>query len=222
MKPYERFFLAAIVAAAVPFATFGATEIETDPCCVFLRPEVSSFWRTATNNVVTLPVRFPEGATSATLTVTGASYSCTYENVPAGDFNLALPEPLTLEQENVFDLALSFDNGTVRTAKLGLVTGRISADEGSTRCIASKTSARWGRMRTRAVMPIPYGVTAFSVSVNGTEVSSDTGLDGARGWYVLDNVSLGDAVSLSLEADGVLSEADLSGRGDPNFMMLIR
>ena len=101
MKPYESFFLAAIVAAAVPFATFGATEIETDPCCVFLRPEVSSFWRTATNNVVTLPVRFPEGANSATLTVTGASYSCTYENVPAGDFNLTLPEPLTLAENGI-------------------------------------------------------------------------------------------------------------------------
>jgi hypothetical protein len=45
----------------------------SDSTFVFIKPETSFFWHTATNSTMTLPVDFPEGATSATLVVTGMS-----------------------------------------------------------------------------------------------------------------------------------------------------
>ena len=204
------------------FTAMAATEVATDPQFVFLRTDTSSFWRTATNHVVTLPVRYPDRATAATLSVTGESYSRTYDNIPEGDYVLSLPAPVSPETENVYDLALSFDDGTVRTAKLGVIEGMGTDGEGATRCISPDANRKWGRMRRRAVMPIPCGVTAFSVRVNGTEVASDTGLDGARGWYALDGVNRGDEVSLSFTTNSASCSADLTGRGNPYVTFRIR
>lgn len=40
-------------------AAFAASELESERIFVHVRPELSSFWRTATNNVVELPVDMP-------------------------------------------------------------------------------------------------------------------------------------------------------------------
>jgi len=202
---------AAVVSVAVS-ATAEVTELTSDPTLVFTRPETSSFWNTATNNVMTVPVDFPSGATAATLTISGIGYSDTYGNIEKGtdSFTFALPPANSPQTENVYDLTLSFNDGTVRTAKLGLIDGYSPNAEGTTRCLAPSNGRVWGKVRDRAVLPIPYGTTSFSVTVNGEPQSADTGLNGAQGWYAL-GVKPGDEVSLSMIAGGLSYSASLHG-----------
>ena len=194
----------------------------SDPALVFVRTDLTSFWRTATNCTISLPIEYPEGASSAILTVTGANYSKMYSELPDGMFELVLPPAVSPETENVFDLFLEFDNGVTRTAKLGLIHGVSSAAEGSTRCIVSANTLAWKKSMVRAVIPIPYGTEQFTVSVNG-EVASmpDTGLNGAQGWYVLSPISYGDTVSLCLSTKMESYQASVRGIGK-RFMISIR
>ena len=203
--------LTVILSAASAMASSECTSAGT---FVFLQPETSSFWNTATNTTVTLPIDCPPDATSATLEVRGVKHSETYSGLTAGTFDLHLPAPVSPETENVYDLTLTFDDGTVRKARLGLVQGLSTDAEGVTRCIAPYAGATWNRMRSRAVLPIPYGTTAFTVTVNGATVTEDTGLYGAQGWYALGGVRRNDSVTVSLTADGSSRVETLRGRGD--------
>ena len=196
----------------------GATELESEPTFVFLRPETSSFWHTATNNTMTVPVDFPAGATSARLYVSGVRYTRTYDNVAKGEFTFELPPADSEDSENVYDLALQFDDdaNTVRTAKLGLIKGLSPDAEGTTRCLAPASGNLWGKASKKAVLPIPYGTT--SLSVNGVE--TPTGLDGAQGWYAL-RIKPGELYSLSLIANEVTYAASILG-GGAGMMIIMR
>ena len=186
---------------ALPFLA-GAEPTFSDRTFVFLRPETSSFWRTATNDVVTVPVDLPRGATCATLSVSGLNYHRVYENLAGGSFDLHLPPADSLETEKVYDLVLTFDRGGSRTAKIGLIKGRLSG-ACSTRCLAPETGSAWRKVGKQAVLPIPYGTTEFSVSIGGETVASDSGLDGAQGWYAIGPIKEGAQVALSLDGDEV-------------------
>ena len=211
--------VASLVGASLLSVATPGEEITSEPTFVFLRPETSSFWNTATNSTMTLPIDYPTGATRATLTVNGVRYSRSYANITGDSFDLELPSPTSPETENVFDLTLTFDNGTERTAKLGLIQGLSPDAEGTTRCLAPAEGSVWNTMRSRAVLPIPYGTTSFTVTVNGQETVNDTGLNGAQGWYALGGIKRKDAVSLSLMANGVNYMATLLGRGDGYFVV---
>ena len=208
---------AGIVGAALTTLAVGATELESEPTFVFLRPETSSFWHTATNNTMTVPVDFPAGATSARLYVSGVAYTKTYENVAAGEFTFELPPAESEDTENVYDLALQFNDGanTVRTAKLGLIKGLSPDAEGTTRCLAPTSGTLWGKAVKKAVLPIPYGTT--SLSVNGVE--TPTGLDGAQGWYAL-RIKPGELYSLSLIANEVTYAASVLGGGSGMIVIM--
>ena len=206
--------VASLVGASLLSVAAPGTEITSEPTFVFLRPETSSFWNTATNSTMTLPIDYPAGATKATLTVSGVGYDTkTYPNLTDSSFELELPVPNSPQAENVYDLTLTFDEGTVRTAKLGLIQGLAPDAEGSTRCLAPAEGKVWNTIKKRAVMPIPYGTTSFTVSVNGRQTVNGTGLDGAQGWYALKPAG-GDNVSLSLVVDGINYVATLIGQGD--------
>ena len=209
---------AGIVGAALTTLAVGATELESEPTFVFLRPETSSFWHTATNNTMTVPVDFPAGATSARLYVSGVRYTRTYDNVAKGEFTFELPPADSEDSENVYDLALQFDDdaNTVRTAKLGLIKGLSPDAEGTTRCLAPASGNLWGKASKKAVLPIPYGTT--SLSVNGVE--TPTGLDGAQGWYAL-RIKPGELYSLSLIANEVTYAASILG-GGAGMMIIMR
>lgn len=200
--------MAGLLAVAM-FAAVGlAATVSSAPKFIFLDPKTSSFWHTATNSTMTVPVDFPDGATSATLAVRGRGYSRDYAGITATEFALALPSPASAEAENVYDLTLSFDNGTVRTAKLGLIQGFGAGNNGSTRCLAPAGDWGWNLVQGgKAVLPIPYGTTAFSV--NG--IAQDTGLDGAQGWYALGALDVGEHAALSLTADDCEYPAALLG-----------
>ena len=209
--------MATVVGASVLSVAVGATELTSEPTFVFLRPETSSFWHTATNNQMTVPIDYPVGATKATLDVTGLGYSEEYPDLTGDSFTFALPAATSPETENVYDLTLTFDDGTVRMAKLGLVQGLSPDAEGTTRCLAPAGSKVWNDVRKKAVLPIPYGMTSFKI--NGEE--TDTGLKGAQGWYALGKIGNGETVSLSMVADGVEYAASLLGSG-AGLMLIFR
>ena len=206
-------------ASLLAVAAFGSDT--SDPTFVFVRPELSSFWNTATNTTLTLPIDYPVGTSSATLTVSGAGYSAkTFPNITGSSFTLTLPAPVSPQTENVYDFTLTFDDGTVRRAKLGLVKSFAMDSEGTTRCLAPTDGDLWNGVKKRAVMPIPYGTTSFTMSVNGGAVTNvDTGLNGAQGWYALKSEA-GNSVSLSLEADGIDYFATLLVQGDGFFFIV--
>ena len=119
--------------------------------------------------------------------------------------------------ENVYDLKLTFDNeAIVRTAKLGLIQGLSPDSEGATRCLAPAEGSVWNKVKYRAVLPIPYGTTSFTV--NGVE--HDTGLDGAQGWYALSPIESGESITLSCFADGVSYAASILGGRSGMFLII--
>ena len=212
--------VASLVGASLLAVASPGTEIESEETFVFLRPETSSFWNTATNSTMSLPIDYPNGATKAKLEVTGVGYSKVYENITSDSFDIELPVPDSPQTENVYDLTLMFNDGTVRTAKLGLIQGLSPDSEGSTRCLAPSEGAVWNAVKKRAVLPIPYGTTSFTMSVNGGEVTNvDTGLNGAQGWYAIKSAT-GDSVSFSLVANGMNYAATLLGQGDGFFVIV--
>ena len=213
--------VASLVGAALLAVAAPGEEITSEPTFVFLRPETSSFWNTATNSTMTLPIDYPTGATKATLTVSGAGYRMrTYPNLTGDSFELVLPVPDSPQNENVYDLTLTFDDGTVRKAKLGLIQSFALDSECSTRCLAPAEGEVWNTIKKRAVLPIPYGTENFTMSVNGGTVTNvDTGLNGAQGWYAI-KPKIGDNVSFALVAGGINYAATLLGQGDGIFVIL--
>ena len=192
----------------------AATEVMSEGAFIFLNAKTSSYWHTATNCVLALPIEKPVGATSATLSVTGLSYSATYSDITASPFLLTLPAATSTATENVYDLTLTFNDAgaTVRTARLGLIRGYDATTVALTRCLAPKEQRKWGWVKgRRAVFPIPYGMTSFTVD----GVVTDTGLGGDQGWYALD-VPGGQTIPLTL---GELS-ATLFGQSDATVFEL--
>ena len=210
--------MATLVGAAMVSVAVPAETIESEPTFVFLRPETSSFWNTATNNTMTVPIDYPAGATKkASLEVSGLGYSKSYENLIGDSFTFTLPPATSPETENVYDLTLTFDDGTVRTAKLGLVQGLSPDSEGTTRCLAPSGSRVWNKVKGQAVLPIPYGMK--TLKING--VDTDAGLDGAQGWYALGKIEPNETVKLSGVAGGVEYAASLLG-GGAGLMLIFR
>ena len=209
--------MATLVGAAMVSVAVPAAELTSEATFVFLRPETSSFWNTATNNTMTVPIDYPVGATKATLAVTGLGYSEEYADLTGDSFTFTLPSATSPETENVYDLTLTFDNGTIRTAKLGLVQGLSPDSEGTTRCLAPSGSRVWNKVKGQAVLPIPYGMK--TIKING--VDTDTGLDGAQGWYALGRVEPNETVTLSGVAGDVEYAASLLG-GGAGLMMILR
>lgn len=185
--------------------------------CVFLDPAPSSFWHTATNNVLELPIDFPSGAKSAELIVTGQEYHQVYQIAAPGSFVLELPEAVSPGTENVYDLELSFDVGDARRARLGLVRGS-GKSAGTTRCLlVNEDSRKWYRLAGRAVLPIPYGTVSFTVD----GVETDTGLGRDQGWYAFGPLQAGMETELCLATAEETYVTRLLGFGGA-FMLIIR
>lgn len=201
-----------VAAGFLSVSAFAAAEATSDCAFIYVDTAESSFWRTATNNVVSIPVEYPAGVESATLSVSGAGYSKIYEDVPEGLLKLTLPEATSPETENVYDLTLTFSDNSSLTARFGVIAGVAADASGTTRCISSMSAAKWGKVKAdRAVLPVPYGTT--SLTVNGATAE----LDGAQGWYLLSPVDIGSGYALSLDGSPVVN---LKGVGGGLVMMV--
>ena len=213
-----RVFAAGIL---LPVMAFGAEGSKSDATFVFLQPETSSFWRTATNSTMTIPVYHPKDATKADLTVEGMQYSKSYNDITSDSVDIELPAPANERTENVYTLTLSFDDGTVQTAKLGAVRGYAKDAAGVARCVIPEESASWKKFKYRAVLPVPYGMKDLSLSLNGGEpLLLETGLDGAQGWYGLEGIKRNDSLDFTYEQNGMPYALSLVGGGDGFFFIM--
>ena len=199
-------------------AALCAGAVESARTMVFLSPEKSSFWHTATNDSITVPIPFPEGATRAELSVVGVKYERVYSDISDAWFTFSVPAATTPETENVYELTLAFNDAaaTTMSARLGMIAGLDDEGAGSTRCIAPVESLAWPHAKGRAVLPVPCGTT--SLTIDG--VDTDTGLDGAQGWYALDGIRQGVRKTLALTSGETLYSATILGTG--GMLLLFR
>ena len=213
-------FLSLTIAIISYAQEFDVSEISvrSDEIFIDFEPEKSSFWHTATNNVMILPISFPEGATSAELSISGIGYRKVYRNITSDSVEVILPKATSPSTENVYEFNLEFDNGVTSSVRLGLIQGYGADGCGSTRCIAAKSSRKWPQVEGKAVLPIPYGMRSFTL--DGVEV--ETGLGGAQGWYALGPVDTEESVTAELTTEkGDIWTAFLFGKF-PGFYMFVR
>ena len=185
---------------------------------VWVNPESCYHWHTATNATMTLPVPFPDGASEATLSVNG---SVVASGITTDFVTVTLPAPRADAAEDVYDISLSFDKGAPLSAKLGLVEGCRGTASGTTRVLAPSGTRAWGKTKGVAVIPVPYNTTSFTIALNGGEATeTDTGLDGAAGWYAL---RLKGAATADLAAETPEGDLFASIKGDgAGFFLIVR
>ncbi|MBQ3097894.1 MAG: hypothetical protein IJC66_07020 [Kiritimatiellae bacterium] len=203
----------------LPVMVFGADGVRSDATFVFLQPETSSFWCTATNSTMTIPIYYPKGATKADLMVDGMQYAKSYNDITSDSVDIELPAPTNERTENVYTLTLSFDNDTVQTAQLGSVRGYARNAAGVARCVIPEESASWKKFKYRAVLPVPHGMKDLSLSLNGGEPQPlETGLNGAQGWCGLEGIKRNDSLDFSYVLNGMPYALSLVGGGDGFFV----
>ena len=211
-----RVFAAGIL---LPIIAIGAEGSKSDATFVFLQPETSSFWCTATNSTMTIPIYYPKGAAKADLLVDGMQYAKSYNDITSDSVDIELPAPANERTENVYTLTLSFDDGTVQTAKLGAVRGYAKEAAGVARCVIPEESASWKKFKYRAVLPVPYGMKNLTLGLNGGE-PQPLEADGAQGWYGLEGIKRNDTLDFTYELNGMPYALSLVGGGDGFFFIM--
>ena len=210
----------AMMAIAAGFALAGAALASGTGDALLLFKESGSFWHTATNSTITVPIDFKDGAASATLTVRGSTYQHVYEGITTNAFTFSLPSADDIAHEDVYELSLVFDNGMEQKARLGLPCGLMAGTEGSTRCMP-ESSARWPNTYGNGLIPVPADTTALSV--DGSPVTDETpGFTGAQGWLALGEVEKGTTVDVALSEGGQATQRTLIGAVIEGFMMIFR
>ena len=108
----------------MPAVAFGAGESAiSEPTPILLDTDSYYFWRTATGGTMRVEWSFPLNATVANLAVTGRTFKVALSGIRTEYADLELPTPATAKDEDVLDFTLSFNDGSVKTASLGLVRG---------------------------------------------------------------------------------------------------
>lgn len=177
----RRFVLSAAVAMAA--AAIGAADL-SDPVRVCVDPGRFALWHTAPGSEFRLQIDYPAFASSARLDVDGVKYHAEYLDVTDDSLMISVPVPNVAKDENVYRLTLTFNDGTVWTARLGVVRGQglgDVTDAGVAVSLKDEDSVSGSFDTPRIVLPIPCGES--ELSVNGETV--DVGLDGDRGWFAL-------------------------------------
>ena len=206
-----------IVVAMLPLMAIAIGD-SSDPTFVYVNPKSCYHWHTATNSTMVLPVYFPRGASYATLSVNG---TVQISGITTDSVTVNLPTPRCGASEEVYDLALAFDEGTVYTTRLGLLNGFSGCgDTGATRCITPYGDKAWGRVNGLAVIPVPCATTSLTVALNGGEPSSvNTGLDGSAGWCA---ITLSGATKADISAITLNEVLRSMLYGTSGFIMAIR
>ena len=203
--------IAAVMAASLALLPEVVRGTTSQSVVIERNPEKSFLWHTSPTGAFELRWAKPQGATSATLSVTGAGYSHEYENLTGDSLFLSLPPATTSRGENVYQLVLTFDDSTVLRATLGSVS---TLGASSATAMALRESVRtWRRSGVYPVLPIPFGVERFEVD----GVATDTGLGGDAGWFYFKPAGEGVHTLRAEMPDGAV-EAELA---TPDGMILI-
>ena len=189
-----------IMALAASIIVVGAVLASDTGGARLLFKVSGSFWHTATNATLTVPIDFKDGAASATLTVRGSTYLHVYEGITTNAFTFSLPPADDIAHEDVYELSLVFDNGSEMKARIGLPHGLMAGAEGVTRCIQEIPSVRWPKTYGNGLMPVPAETT--SLVVDGSPVTEATpGFTGSQGWLAIGPVEKDSTVDVSM-SDG--------------------
>ncbi len=154
----------------------GAVCGESQPITVFTRPGETAFWCTATNSTFEVTWAFPAGAKKADLNVVGNGFSRSYQNLTGTRELIEVPAAVDSTSENVYELKLTFDDGTVETATLAVVCGAWPGAS-ATVDYAPFGKPSWHYVGSRAVFPIPRG--ASCLDIDGVQ----TNLEGSVDWF---------------------------------------
>lgn len=156
--------------------------VSSAPVRVLLHPETSYLWSVAPTEAFTLRWTAPADAT-ASLRVVGKGYDQTYSGLTGGAQELSFPAAGKATDENSYDLTLTLSDGTVRTARLATVCGLGAGDAAVSAPLRDASNVtEWSKFVNQAVLPIPQGTASFTID----GVATETGLDGAAGWYLFD------------------------------------
>lgn len=196
-------------------ATACASAI-SDPFMVTSCAEKSLLWNTVTHETETIPIAWPEAASSARLVVsTGrASEGRTIEldDRTVSSVQVEFGRPEGAASERLIDLALTFFNaggqplaGETRTAQLGWVRG---CGTGSFDLRPSDmAAASWPGMPSRGVLFLGGDVESFST--NGVDVAVD---ELPQAWWFKPSFSASKQLAMVLEtADGTQYERTVFG-----------
>lgn len=208
----------ALTAVGVAFAADTSTAT-----FVHVNPSSTSFWRTAPGRTFDVPVEFPEGADSATLTVRGSEYAADYAEITTSSFQVTLPAASDEEHEDVYELTLTFNDAkaTVRTARLGLVVGQEAGAGATTRCVSDTTMREWKKAYGNVVMPVPNDMTALTAG--GTPVAAgDKGFTGAPGWYAAGRIELDTEATFALVTAEAEYEPTVVGAIRGGLLLIVR
>ena len=208
----RRKLAAAVAAAAVAGSAIAATEL-SGTTSVFVNPSATPLWTTVTGGAITVPVSYPDGAQSATLTVTAFGYSKTYEKVAEGDFEFELPATDGADGERVYTLTLAFDNGASESAMLGCIAGD---GESLAKVILDEEFAKWSEIHRTALVPMAEGASAL--------LDGDTECDSTpyAGWAFVGRHSPGDKVTLTTTADGEEVSVELMCVSSTGLYIILR
>ena len=173
-------------------------------------PDATCFWRTAETNVLSLAWDWPAGAASATLSVTGAKVSRSYDfDLSVSNALVKLDYPAERKLENVYTLAMAFKDGSGNVltdkslaATLGMVRGVNGRDF---RLVGNPADDAWPQAPTCNVLPVEAGVRELLIDKKVCE----TGLAGAAGWYLWADASVGLHEVAVVDASSVLLTASV-------------
>ena len=197
-------FIAGSVLAAAEMSAFSS---------VIVNPEATPLWTTVTGGTVTVPVSYPAGAKSASLTVTAFGYEKTYSDVSEGDFELAIPATAKADDERIYTLTLAFDDGTSTVAKLACVAGDGDTCE---TVLTDDTSDDWKKIHRTSLVPMDEGASALTA--NGEECDSTP----YAGWAFVGRNAAGSKITLASLIDGVSKSIDLETIATMGLILIIR
>ena len=167
-------FLACL--ATLPLAAGAAV---SQPATFFANAPESYLWHSIPSGDTTVYWDMPETAHSATITIKGAHSTRVLSGLTGESCVLSIPSARDTK-EDVFKITLAFDNGTVRTAYLGAVTGLGSGGMVTTPRVRLSSTPEWSMFQDYAAIAVPQGATALTV--NGEPLPD---LDGNAGWRLL-------------------------------------
>ncbi len=195
-----------------PWAIAAASE----PTTIYANAAESLLWHTSSFGGTTLRWDKPEGATNATITIEGDNYRRTWTGLTGESLEVSLPDA-DGTNEDVYTMTIAFDDGTVKTAYLGAVTGCGSNGSAISPRARLSSTPEWPRFQKKAVMAIPFDARALTV--DGEPVPD---LDGSAGWRLLKSVGSDADVELSLTLDGAAEPIDVTLRatGGPSMFIL--
>lgn len=176
---------------------------QSQPSVVWTRPEASLQWKTVMSENAEVSIDWPQGAVSATLTVT---YGCSSATTNLTDrtvekLPITVGFPADEPSESVLGLSIEYrDEGGAslerRTARLGLVRG---VNGRSARCFTSSALPKWQKVKASAVLPVAEDVAVLTIDGNPV-----LDLD-APGWYLWNRFSSGPHELSKTDSTGTVS-----------------